>query len=54
MLLTTGRLKIHRKCTNIRKSIGSLVWDEKEPRCAGRIKTLVTSMTIGIALTTHY
>lgn len=29
MLLTTGRLKIHRKCTNIRKSIGSLVWDEK-------------------------
>ena len=31
MLLTTGRLKIHRKCTNIRKSIGSLVWDEKNP-----------------------
>lgn len=31
MLLTTGRLKIHRKCTNISKSIGSLVWDEKNP-----------------------
>ena len=31
MLLTTGRLKIHRKCANIRKSIGSLVWDEKNP-----------------------
>ncbi len=31
MLLTTGRLKIARHCTETRKAIGSLVWDEKKP-----------------------
>lgn len=31
LLLNTGRLKIHRKCTGIRKAIASLRWDEKKP-----------------------
>lgn len=31
MLLTSGRLKINKKCANIRKALGSLVWDEKNP-----------------------
>lgn len=30
MLLTTGRLKINEECVNLRKAIGSLVWDEKK------------------------
>lgn len=28
LLLNTGRAKINRKCTNLRKAIGSLKWDE--------------------------
>ena len=31
MLLTTGRLKINKNCVNVRKSLASLVWDEKHP-----------------------
>lgn len=31
LLFNTGRLKINRRCTNIRKAIASLRWDEKEP-----------------------
>ena len=31
LLLNTGRLKIHERCVNIRKAIGSLRWDEKNP-----------------------
>lgn len=31
LLLNTGRLKINKRCTNIRKAIASLRWDEKEP-----------------------
>lgn len=31
MLLVTGRLKINKRCVNIRKAIASLRWDEKEP-----------------------
>lgn len=31
LLLNTGRLKIHKKCVNIRKAIGSIRWDEKKP-----------------------
>lgn len=30
-LLTTGRLKINRKCVNLRKAIGALVWDPEKP-----------------------
>ncbi len=31
MLLNTGRAKINRKCEELRKAIGNLKWDEKEP-----------------------
>lgn len=31
LLLNTGRLKINRRCINLRKAIGSLRWDEKHP-----------------------
>lgn len=31
LLLNTGRLKIHKKCVNIRKAIGTIRWDEKKP-----------------------
>ena len=31
LLLNTGRLKINKRCTNIRKAIGSIRWDEKHP-----------------------
>ena len=31
LLLNTGRLKINKRCVNIRKSIASLRWDEKHP-----------------------
>lgn len=31
LLLNTGRLKIHKKCTSTRKAIASLRWDEKHP-----------------------
>lgn len=31
LLLNTGRLKIHKKCVEIRKAIGSIRWDEKKP-----------------------
>ena len=31
LLLNTGRLKIHKKCVNIRKAIAKLRWDEKKP-----------------------
>ena len=31
LLFNTGRLKINKRCTNIRKAISSLRWDEKEP-----------------------
>lgn len=31
LLLNTGRLKIHKKCVEIRKAIGTIRWDEKEP-----------------------
>lgn len=31
MLFNTGRLKINRRCINMRKAIGSLRWDEKNP-----------------------
>lgn len=31
MLLNTGRLKINKRCTNIRKAIGAIRWDEKHP-----------------------
>lgn len=31
MLLTTGRLKINRTCTKLRKALGGLKWDEKKP-----------------------
>lgn len=31
LLLNTGRLKINQRCTQIRKAIGSLRWDEKHP-----------------------
>lgn len=31
MLFNSGRLKINERCVNIRKAIGSLVWDEKHP-----------------------
>lgn len=30
-LLNTGRLKINRRCVNLRKAIGSLKWDEDHP-----------------------
>ena len=30
LMMRTGRLKIHRKCTNIRKALRSLVWDDKD------------------------
>lgn len=30
MLLTSGRMKINAKCTNVIKSLSSLVWDEKK------------------------
>lgn len=31
LLFNTGRLKINRRCTKLRKAIGSLRWDEKHP-----------------------
>ena len=31
LLFNTGRLKINRSCTRLRKAIGSLKWDEKNP-----------------------
>lgn len=31
ILLNTGRLKISRRCTKLRKAIGTLKWDEKKP-----------------------
>lgn len=31
MLLNTGRLLINRRCTNLRKAIGSLRWDDDHP-----------------------
>lgn len=31
LLFNTGRLKIHKRCTRLRKAIGSLKWDEKKP-----------------------
>ncbi|MCM1190527.1 MAG: PBSX family phage terminase large subunit [bacterium] len=31
LLFNTGRLKINRRCVQVRKAIGSLRWDEKEP-----------------------
>lgn len=31
LLLNTGRLKINRRCTHLRKAISSLRWDEKNP-----------------------
>ncbi|MBQ9990215.1 MAG: PBSX family phage terminase large subunit [Lachnospiraceae bacterium] len=31
LLLNTGRLKINKRCVNIRKAIASLRWDEKHP-----------------------
>lgn len=31
LLLNTGRLKIHQKCTEMRKAIKTLRWDEKKP-----------------------
>ena len=30
-LLTTGRLKIHERCIQVRKALASLVWDEDHP-----------------------
>ena len=32
LLFNTGRLKINKRCTNIRKAIGSIRWDEKDPK----------------------
>lgn len=31
LLFNTGRLKVNRRCRNLRKAIGSLKWDEKKP-----------------------
>jgi len=31
MLLNTGRLKVNRKCAELRKALGTLKWDEKKP-----------------------
>lgn len=31
MLLNTGRMKIHERCTRLRKAIKTLKWDEKHP-----------------------
>ena len=31
LLLNTGRLKINKRCTHVRKAIASLRWDEKHP-----------------------
>lgn len=31
LLLNTGRLKINRRCTKLRKALSSLKWDEKRP-----------------------
>lgn len=31
LLLNTGRMKVHKRCVNIRKAIGTLKWDEKHP-----------------------
>ncbi len=31
MLFNMGRLKINKRCTNLRKAIGRLKWDEKQP-----------------------
>lgn len=31
LLFNTGRLKINKKCEKLRKAIGSLKWDEKQP-----------------------
>ena len=31
ILFNTGRLKINKRCTRLRKAIGSLKWDEKHP-----------------------
>ena len=31
ILFNTGRLKINKRCTKLRKAIGSLKWDEKKP-----------------------
>ena len=31
LLFNTGRLKINKKCENIRKSLRSLIWDDKNP-----------------------
>lgn len=31
ILFNTGRLKINKRCVRLRKAIGSLKWDEKEP-----------------------
>lgn len=31
LLLNTGRMKVHKRCVNLRKAIGTLKWDEKHP-----------------------
>lgn len=31
LLFNTGRLKINRRCTRLRKAIGRLKWDEDHP-----------------------
>ena len=31
MLLNTGRMKIHERCSRLRKAIKTLKWDEKQP-----------------------
>lgn len=31
LLLNTGRMKVHKRCVNLRKAIGTLKWDEKQP-----------------------
>lgn len=31
LLFNTGRLRINKRCNNLRKAIGSLKWDEKKP-----------------------
>lgn len=30
-LLTTGRLKVNRKCVNVRMALANLKWDDKSP-----------------------
>ncbi len=46
ILLNTGRMKIERGCTRLRKAIGRLKWDEKS-RTFRRTRTLETAMTGG-------